>query len=154
VTVWLTDEQQSAWRALLHMTSRLQSRLNRELQSSASLSLAEYDVLVLLSEAPDTRLRVRDMADELQWEQSRVSHQVSRMTAKGLVEREECETDRRGSYVGLTEAGRSAIEHAAPEHARLVRRLVFTGLTDRQVTALRNTANAVLAELGAVDTAE
>src|ERR1700712_3612907 len=124
---WLTDDEQRAWRRLLQMTSRLAARLNRDLQQSSGLSLADYDVLVLLTERPDGRLRVFEIADDLQWEQSRVSPHLARMERRGEGAREDCTTDRRGAFVVLTAAGRDAIEKAAPEHVATVRQLVFDG---------------------------
>src|SRR3954447_20940235 len=141
---WLTDDEQRAWRGLVQMTSRLDARLNRELQQSSGLSLADYDVLVLLTEAPDGRLRMFELVDDLQWEQSRLSHHVARMQRRGLVAREECTTDRRGAFVVLTDVGREAIEKAAPAHVATVRRLVFDGLSEQQVAALESIAHQVL----------
>src|ERR1700709_1050662 len=113
---WLTEREQRAWRGLLQMNSALDARLNRELQQTSGLSLADYDVLVLLTEAPAGRLRVFEVAADLQWEQSRLSHHIVRMERRGLVTREGCTTDRRGAFVVLPTAGRHAIEQAAPEH--------------------------------------
>src|SRR3954470_9965333 len=126
---WLTDDEQRAWRGLLQMTSRLDARLNRDLQQTSGLSLADYDVLVLLTEAPDGRLRVFELAENLQWEQSRLSHHLARMQRRGLVAREECTSARRGAFIVRTEDGRDAIEKAAPAHVDAVRRLVFDGLS-------------------------
>ena len=145
---WLTDDEQRAWRGLLRMTSRLDTRLNRQLQQASGLSLADYDVLVLLTEAPDGRLRVFEIADDLQSEQSRLSHHLVRMQRRGLVAREECTTDRRGAFVVLTAAGRNAIEKAAPAHVATVRQLVFDGLSAEQVISLESTVNQVLSRLG------
>ena len=144
---WLTDDEQRAWRSLLQMTSRLDARLNRELQQSSGLSLADYDVLVLLTEAPDGRLRMFELVDNLQWEQSRLSHHVARMQRRGLVAREECTSDKRGAFVVLTDAGRDAIEKAAPGHVDTVRRLVFDGLSGEQVTTLESFVSRVLSRL-------
>ncbi len=144
---WLTAGEQRAWRALLRMSSGLDARLNRELLANSGLSLADYDVLVLLTDVPDGRLRVFELAHELGWEQSRVSHHLSRMQRRGLVVRESCATDRRGAFVVLTEQGRSAITAAAPGHVATVRRLVFDGLAPEQVAALEVTASQVLARL-------
>src|SRR3954466_6321005 len=141
---WLTHDEQRAWRGLLQMTSRLDARLHRDLQQSSGLSLADYDVLVLLTEASDGRLRVFEIADDLQWEQSRLSHHLARMERRGLVAREECTTDRRGAFVVLTGAGRSAIEKAAPAHVATVRRLVFDGLAPEQVAGLESTVDQIL----------
>jgi DNA-binding MarR family transcriptional regulator len=128
VSEWLTGDEERTWRGLVRMTSALNARLNRELQRTSGLSLADYDVLVLLTEAPDGRLRIFRLAAELHWEQSRLSHHLARMQHRGLVAREECPTDKRGAYIGLTAAGRAAIEAAAPAHVALVRRLVFDGV--------------------------
>ncbi len=144
---WLTDDQQRAWRGLVQMTSRLNARLNRELQQASGLSLADYDVLVLLTEAPDGRLRMFQLVEDLQWEQSRLSHHIARMQRRGLVAREECTTDKRGAFVVLTDAGRDAIEKAAPAHVATVRRLVFDGLPEKQVAALESIAEEVLSRL-------
>ena len=84
---WLTEEEQRAWRGLLRMTSQLNARMNRQLLQEYGISLADYEVLVVLSEAPEGRLRVFEVADALAWEQSRVSHQLARMQRRGLVAR-------------------------------------------------------------------
>ncbi|CAN5131646.1 MarR family winged helix-turn-helix transcriptional regulator [soil metagenome] len=127
---WLTSEQQDVWRAWLAVTSRLPVALGRDLQQRAHLSLPDFDVLVQLSEHPAARLRFAALADALQWERSRLSHHVGRMQRRGLVEREDCLDDARGAFVVLTAAGRAAIEQAAPDHAGLVRDLVFDGLSE------------------------
>ena len=144
---WLTDEQQRAWRGLLQLTSRLDARLNRDLQQTSGLSLADYDVLVLLTEAPGGRLRMFQFIEDLQWEQSRLSHHIARMQRRGLVAREECATDKRGAFVVLTDAGRDAIEKAAPGHVDTVRRLVFDGMSEEQVAALESFVTRVLSRL-------
>jgi DNA-binding MarR family transcriptional regulator len=144
---WLTAEEQRAWRGLLRMTSQLNARMNRQLQDDYGISLTDYEVLVVLSEAPAGRLRVFEMADTLAWEQSRVSHQLARMQRRGLVARQECQSDARGAFVVLTEAGRAAIERAAPAHAETVRRLVFDGLSPDQLAALTAITSDVLERL-------
>lgn len=136
MTRWLDEEEQAAWRALLAMTARLENALGRHLAASSGLSLADYDVLVHLSEAPDRRLRLSALAAALGWEQSRTSHQVSRMVRRGLLAREECEDDRRGAFVVLAPDGRAAIRAAAPAHVEEVRRQVFDHLTRAEVTTL------------------
>jgi DNA-binding MarR family transcriptional regulator len=144
---WLTQPEQQAWRALLRMSSGLDARLNRELLATSGLSLADYDVLVLLTDVPEGRLRMFEIADELGWEQSRLSHHLSRMQRRGLVVRESCATDRRGAFIVLTDPGRSAITAAAPAHVATVRGLVFDGLAPEQVAALEATARHVLDRL-------
>src|SRR5688572_17556184 len=150
---WLADDEQRAWRGLVQMTSRLDARLNRELQQSSGLSLADYDVLVLLTEAPDGRLRMFELVEDLQWEQSRLSHHVARMQRRGLVAREECTTDKRGAFVVVTAAGRDAIEKAAPGHVDTVRWLVFDGLSGEQVAMLETFVGRVLSRLAPTEEA-
>ncbi len=147
---WLDEREQRAWRGYLAMQSRLQARLNRRLQDDSGLSLTDFDVLVALTDrggaGPNStaRIRVHELADTLQWERSRLSHQLSRMQRRGLVEREDCEDDARGAFVVLTDEGRRAIDRAAPPHVEAVRELVFDGLDDGQVDALARIAEIVL----------
>jgi len=149
MTRWLTEEEQRAWRGLLRMTAQLNARANRQLQEEYGISLADYEVLVALSEAPEDRLRVFEVADALAWEQSRVSHQLARMQRRGLITREGCATDARGAFAVLTGAGRAAIEQAAPAHVELVRQLVFDDLSPEQVSALTEITTRVLDRLAA-----
>jgi DNA-binding MarR family transcriptional regulator len=146
---WLTEDEQRAWRGLLRMTAQLNARMNRQLQDDYGISLADYDVLVVLSEAPRGRQRVFELADSLTWEQSRVSHQLARMQRRGLIAREDCATDARGAFAVLLEAGRAAIERAAPAHVELVRQLVFDGLSHDQLAALTAVSSRVLDRLQA-----
>lgn len=146
---WLTEEEQRAWRGLLRMTSQLNARMNRQLLRDYGVSLADYEVLVVLSETPGGRLRVFEVADALAWEQSRVSHQLGRMQRRGLVAREDCASDARGAFAVLTEAGRATIERAAPAHVETVRQLIFDGLTPGQLTALTEITTGVLDRLAA-----
>lgn len=144
---WLTARQQQTWRDWLALSARLPAALHRELQSDSELSLQDFDVLVQLTDTPDGRVRVSELAAALQWERSRLSHHVTRMAGRGLVEREECADDGRGAFVVLTDAGRAAIERAAPGHVRTVRRLVFDALSEQEVDALAGITAKVLAAL-------
>jgi DNA-binding MarR family transcriptional regulator len=144
---WLTEEEQRAWRGLLQMTSQLNARMNRQLQEEYGVSLADYEVLVVLSEAPGGRRRVFEIADALAWEQSRVSHQLARMKSRGLIAREDCASDARGAFAVITAAGRAAIERAAPAHVDTVRRLVFDDLPPDQLAALTELTGRVLDRL-------
>nr|WP_230203050.1 MarR family transcriptional regulator [Parafrankia discariae] len=148
---WLNQREQRAWRHYLLMTSQLTVRMNRQLAAEAGISLADYDVLVRLTDTPEGRLRVTKLARELSWEQSRLSHHVARMQRRGLVAREECADDGRGALVVLTERGRAMIEHAAPAHVAFVRERVFDVLTEAQVDALDAIATSVLTRLAADD---
>ena len=144
---WLAADEQRAWRQWLAVSSRLPARLNRELQADSDLSLADFDVLVQLTDTPAGRLRVGELGAALQWEKSRLSHHLTRMQRRGLVAREDVAADGRGSEVVLTPAGRVAIEAAAPAHVETVRALVFDVLTEEQVRALLEVTGAVLDRL-------
>jgi DNA-binding MarR family transcriptional regulator len=146
---WLDDAQQRAWRGYIRMQGQLSAQLNRRLQADSGLSLADFEVLVHLTDVPDARVRVSELARSLHWEKSRLSHHVGRMERRGLVAREECRDDGRGAFVVLTTAGRAAIESAAPPHVDTVRRLVFDDLTPEQVDALAAVTEQVLARLDA-----
>ncbi|CAA0124710.1 Uncharacterised protein [Mycolicibacterium vanbaalenii] len=142
---WLSDEQQRIWRNYLAMTSRLQTAMHRQLQRDCELSLSDYDVLVALSERGP--MRINELGDLIGWEQSRVSHQLRRMRGRGLLYREGDGDDRRGATVTLSEAGRSALEAAAPGHVELVRSVMFDGLSAAQLRALGSVIDAVLARI-------
>ena len=153
-TRWLNNVEQRAWRRYLTMTSQLNAQLNRQLQTDFGLSLTDFAVLVELSERVDARLRVSELARALQWEKSRLSHQLARMQQRGLVGRSGCPSDARGTFIALTDKGRAAIEQAAPSHVDAVRELFFDQLTESQVQALDTIADQVIARLAAaVDTA-
>jgi DNA-binding MarR family transcriptional regulator len=125
----------------------LHGELERQMFRDAGLSGAEFAVLVPLSEAPEGLLRARELGSAVGWDRSRLSHQVSRMEKRGLVAREECATDARGSMVRLTPAGRTAIETAAPGHAEAVQRYYFDLLTDDQIDLLGVVHEKLLAGL-------
>jgi DNA-binding MarR family transcriptional regulator len=144
-SMWLTDEEQRAWRAYLEMTSRLQTAMHRQLQQDCELSLADYDVLVALSERGPQR--INELGDILTWEQSRLSHQLRRMRGRGLVNRHDSADDRRGATVELTPSGRAALEAAAPGHVELVRSAVFDGMSTAQRRALASWAELVTSRL-------
>ena len=148
-TRWLDDDEQRTWRAFVRLHKRLEAELNRRLQATANLSLADYEVLVALTDVPEGRLRPYEMQKTLDWEQSRLSHHLGRMQRRDLVRREECASDGRGAYVVLTDSGRQAITDAAPDHVETVRRLFFDALKPAQVSALRRLSTQVLERLDA-----
>ncbi|SFC48099.1 MarR family winged helix-turn-helix transcriptional regulator [Streptomyces aidingensis] len=148
-TRWLDAEEQRAWRAYQQMQSRLNARLGRQLQSDSGLSLADYEVLVCLTDVAEGRLRPYELQRRLEWEQSRLSHHIGRMQRRGLVGREGCPEDARGSFIVLTPAGREAIEAAAPGHVEAVRRLFLDVLTREQLMMLGGMARQVLQSLQA-----
>lgn len=147
VTRWLEAEQQRAWRAYVRMQGELNAHLSRQISVDSEISMADFAVLVQLTDTADGRVRVLELARLLNWEKSRISHHVARMEKRGLVRRENCGSDGRGSFVVLTDAGRSAIEAAAPSHAETVRALVFDQLSDAEVEALREISEKIFTRL-------
>jgi DNA-binding MarR family transcriptional regulator len=141
---WLTADEQRAWRTYVRMSSLLPAHLNRQLQRDSGLTLPEYQVLVQLSEAPGRLLRPYQICEALNWEQSRLSHQLTRMQRRGLVARQECEADGRGAFVALTPDGASAIDSAAPGHVAAVRQLIFARLSDDQRAAFEQACSAII----------
>ncbi|GAB4008783.1 MarR family winged helix-turn-helix transcriptional regulator [Nocardioides ultimimeridianus] len=149
-TRWLDDREELAWRGWLDAHTLLSAALGRELQRTSGLSLADYEVLVNLTDVPERTLRMYELGERMQWEKSRLSKQLSRMAARGLVARRECTDDRRGAFVDLTPAGAAAIESAAPAHVELVRELVFDHLTPEQVDALASVTAVIQGRLSSM----
>jgi DNA-binding MarR family transcriptional regulator len=125
----------------------LSATLQRELQDDAGLSMPDFDVLVHLTDSPECRVRVTDLARLLLWERSRVSHHVTRMERRGLVERTECAEDGRGAFVAVTPAGRAVIEQAAPGHVHAVRQLMFDALSSEEVDRFGTAIDKMLTRL-------
>jgi DNA-binding MarR family transcriptional regulator len=151
---WLSASEERAWRALQFMQMRLEGALARQLAGDSGLSYPDYLVLVALTDRPDGRMRLFELGGVLGWEKSRLSHHVARMEARGLVEKERCDTDRRGAFVLVTKRGRTEIEAAAPGHVAAVHRLFVDRVTPSQLDAIADAAEAVLAGFDApVDSA-
>ncbi|MFJ9711734.1 MarR family winged helix-turn-helix transcriptional regulator [Streptomyces sp. NPDC101234] len=136
-----------AWRCLVRMQERLHGRVARRLQADSGLSAADYIVLVHLTEAPGARMRCADLARAVEWEKSRMSHQISRMVKRGLVVRMECPEDGRGAFVVITPLGRGAIASAAPGHVATVRGLFVDLLTPEELGTLARVAGRVVEQL-------
>lgn len=148
---WLDERQQKVWRQWLRAHRELNAVIARQLQADGGLSLPDFEVLVALSEAPEQRLRAAVLADGMFWERSRLSHQVKRMEARGLVHRIDCEQDRRGAWIALTSAGREALENVAPGHVETVRTHLFDLLDDDSLGALDHATAVVLASVECSD---
>lgn len=147
---WLDEREDRAWCGYRRMRRLLDLELARELTQHAGLSEPDYDVLSELSETPDQRMRLSELADRMLWSRSRLSHHLSRMQQRGLVTREECPSDGRGSVVALTPAGRQAIEAAAPGHVAAVRRHLIDRLTPEEIDALGALTHRVVDHLAGV----
>jgi DNA-binding MarR family transcriptional regulator len=136
VTESLDPDRLTAWRTYIEASQRLFTRLEDDLRATSRLSFADYHVLVLLSEVPGQRLRMGELADRLVFSPSRLSYQVSAMQRRGLVVRQPCPEDGRGSEAVLTAAGLLALREAAPHHRHSVRTHLMDDLDDAEVALL------------------
>ncbi|MDG4801692.1 MarR family transcriptional regulator [Micromonospora sp. WMMD980] len=136
MTESLDAERTACWRAYIESSQRLFTQLEDDLRADSELSFADYHVLVLLSEAPGQRLRMGELADRLVFSPSRLTYQITTMQKRGLVAKESCPADRRGSEAVLTAAGLLALREAAPHHLRSVRAHLIDDLDDAEVACL------------------
>ncbi|MGH8967659.1 MAG: MarR family winged helix-turn-helix transcriptional regulator [Actinomycetes bacterium] len=147
--LWLDQDQQHAWRAYLVGTTLLMDRLDRDLREQHDLSLPEYEILVRLSEAPDRRLRMAELAENASQSRCRLSHTCSRLESKGLVKRDSCPNDKRGVYAHLTEDGFSALDRAARDHVETVRAFFIDVIDPKDLEAVGRAFSLVLKRVGA-----
>jgi DNA-binding MarR family transcriptional regulator len=145
-TRWLTDEEQHAWRAYIRLAQLLMRQLDRDLHPF-ELSMHDYEILVELSEAPQTRMRMTELADRTAQSRSRLSHQINRMESRGLVTREGCAGDKRGTFAVLASRGAAAIVEAAPYHVASVREHFIGQLRSGELAALAGACEPVLERL-------
>ncbi|MFC1412187.1 MarR family winged helix-turn-helix transcriptional regulator [Streptacidiphilus sp. N1-12] len=132
---WLTPEEQALWRAHLEVGRLLGYAMERGLQPFG-LAINDYTILVELSEAPERRMRMTDLATATLQSKSRLSHQITRMEAAGLVAREGCPGDRRGLYAVLTDDGWDTMRRVAPHHVRSVREHFIDRLEPSQIASM------------------
>ena len=132
---WLDPTEQTAWRAFVSGARRLFDRLDSDLKVHG-LSHDDYGLLVALSEAPDQRMRMAELAEASVESRSRLTHHVGRLESRGLVRREACPSDRRGSFAILTEGGRALMDETAPHHVRGVRRHLLDQVSAEELAVI------------------
>jgi DNA-binding MarR family transcriptional regulator len=136
VTEPLSPAQQESWRTFIESSWALHDRLEEELRATTGLSMADYHVLVVLSEAPGRRLRMGELAGRLVFSPSRVTYQISTMVKRGLVRKQPCPQDGRGSEAVLTDAGLAQLRAAAPHHLSTVRESFIDHLDDEELAVI------------------
>ncbi|BAU95558.1 MarR family transcriptional regulator [Corynebacterium suranareeae] len=141
---WLSTEEQQLWRMILSAVRKMERTLDETLVDDHNLTTSEYAVLVVLSEAGDQEMRLRDMCQELDWDRSRTSHQITRMDKKGLVSKVKCAGDARGVIVEITPEGERRLKDAVPAHVETVRSLIFDPMEEGHMEGLRSYLTAVL----------
>ena len=139
---WLDADEQYAWRDFLRASRLLEAALDRDLQSHG-LQLSEYEIISMLSEQPDRRLRMSEIAELVVQSRSRLTHTAGRLEKRGWVLREACVGDRRGVELVLTEAGQAEIARMAPTHVGSVRGNLLDHLSREDFLALGRSMAAI-----------
>jgi DNA-binding MarR family transcriptional regulator len=132
----LSATQQAAWRAFVESSWALHTRIEDELRAATGLSMSDYHVMVVLSEAPEHRLRMGELAERLVFSPSRCTYQISSMVKRGLVRKQSCADDGRGQEAVLTGAGLAALTAAAPLHLATVRETFIDDLDDAELATI------------------
>lgn len=141
---WLDAAQQRDWRAFVEGSIRLHDLMDRDLKSRHGLTESEYEILVRLSEAPDRRMRMAELADSASQSRSRLSHTCSRLESKSLVRRDNCPGDKRGVYAHLTDEGFAVLERAARDHVTTVREYFIDAIEPADLEAIGRAFGAVI----------
>jgi DNA-binding MarR family transcriptional regulator len=144
---WLSPAEMAAWLPLVHAVMLLPQALDRQLREDAGIGHVYYQILAMLSDAPDQALRMSELARRTGTSLSRVSHAVGTLEDRGWVSRCPSPDDRRGQVAGLTDDGRRLLERIAPGHVAEVRRVVFDSLSAEDVEDLRRLMEKVLGNL-------
>lgn len=139
----LSTEELVVWRMLQRAQVRITRHLEAELLLGHDLPLASYDVLLQLAEAPERRLRMNDLADRVLLSRSGLTRLIDRLQRDGLVEREACESDARGLFAVLTDAGEDRLAEATPTYLRGIRSQFLDSLDASDIERCR----AMLAKL-------
>ena len=143
---WLNPREMKAWRAYIIGSRRLLEALDSDLDGH-DLTMADYEVMAQLSEAPGRRIRMSELAELPMLSKSRLSHRMKVMEKAGWVRREECAEDRRGYWAVMTDKGMKAIVAAAPSHVESVRRRFIDQLSVKEQEALSGIFSHVTEEL-------
>ena len=143
---WLNPREMKAWRSYIIASRRLLDALDTDLDCH-DLTMADYEVLAQLSDAPDRRLRMSELAEIAMISKSRLSHRMKVMEQAGWVRRELCEEDRRGSWAIMTDRGWKAIVAAAPSHVSSVRSRFVDHLTTKDQEDLAKIFDRLLVQL-------
>jgi len=145
------DPRIEPWRAFLQAHARITRRLDEELRAEHDLSLAEYDAIVTIANAPDRRIRMRQLADRVILSKSGVTRLIDRLVLDGLVQRDVCQSDARGAEAVLTPAGLDRLRRASRTHLRGIDEHFLAALGPDDLDAIQRSMRA-LAERAGIDT--
>ncbi|MEM7093661.1 MAG: MarR family transcriptional regulator [Actinomycetota bacterium] len=146
-TSWLNGDEMAAWRSLVTLVQRAFPEIERDLRLNDGLQPAQYQIFVVLSEAPGRRLRLTDLACAADISPSRLTHRLRTLVDRGEVEIHPDPGDKRAKLAELTKKGQRRLEAAAPGHAATVRRVIFDHLTDQQSRAIAEALAPVIDSL-------
>jgi DNA-binding MarR family transcriptional regulator len=144
---WLDDDERHLWLSWIFASRLLWGEIERDLQRDSEIPYGYYELLVMLSAAPNRTLRMSELADATQSSRSRLSHAIARLEESGWVRRDRCGEDRRGAFAVLTDKGFAALEAAAPMHVESVRRHLFDQLSPEQQRELTEICDRLLDHL-------
>jgi DNA-binding MarR family transcriptional regulator len=142
-TDWLSADEERAWRAFRRLLIALPARLGRDLARDSGLSAPDYEVLSTLSEKPDRRWELKELAAKMEWSRSRLSHHAARMQARGLIDKEPDPQDARGCLLRLTDDGFAVLERAAPHHVVSVRSRFLAHVSAEELAMLRRLSTRI-----------
>ncbi|WBB67720.1 MarR family transcriptional regulator [Micromonospora sp. WMMD812] len=140
---WLSEDEEHVWRAFRRLLIALPARLGRDLARTSGLSPADYEVLSTLSEKPNRRWALKDLAAKMEWSRSRLSHHAARMQARGLIDKESDPQDARGCILHLTDDGFKVLEEAAPHHVVSVRSRFLDHVSADELAVLRKLSTRI-----------
>jgi DNA-binding MarR family transcriptional regulator len=147
----IDQAKMAAWRGFLTAHAKVVARLERELAEEANLPLTWYEVLLLLREAPEGRLRMHELADSRLLSRSAATRLVDRIEAAGLVTRTSSEDDRRGTFVELTAEGLATLRRTAPIHLRGIEAHFTRHLSQTEAAAVAGVMSRIAGALAASD---
>ncbi|WP_405165163.1 MarR family winged helix-turn-helix transcriptional regulator [Nocardia sp. NBC_01499] len=142
---WLDDVEMRAWVGFVRTRDLIAAAVGRDSTRESNLTYVEYSVLAFLSKTPDSRCTFAELAAQLEWSQSRLSHQITRMEKRGLVVREPIPDDARRTAAKLTPRGAEVLTGAAPAHVISVRKHMIDILDRQQLAALADIYDTLLA---------
>lgn len=143
-----TMEQMRIWRSYVETAEIIRSRLGKQFQSESGISSGDYSIMVTLSEEPDWRLRPSELAERIEWDRSRLSHHLKRMEKRGLVRREICPSDSRGSLIVLTEEGFEDFRRSSVPHLQFVKELFIDAFDDDGLAQVDTVTSTLRTHLG------
>ena len=142
------DPRLGPWRSFLQAHARVSRRLDEELRSEHDLSIAEYDALLNIAEAPGRRIRMRQLAERVVLSKSGVTRLIDRLVDDGLVERSTCASDARGAEAVLTDEGLARLRAASRTHLRGIETHFLAILDPGQLEVVGRALQAVADQAG------